>query len=606
MATEEDKRHFQKGALGQDVSTKTFSSLLAASPTAQSKNLTARLVQDFLDAWPGLKTQEPASPAPAVARAAPPSRTPLGRGPSSPKTILMRAASRTTSRSSRGSPSPVRGERGSPTPSSKSKLGVAEFVAACKDLAAHADSLMQGTIIVGNGRSVLGSLAGSAVDSFQTVVRFNDFQIEGYADSVGQKTDLWVVSDWTAIKLLKKYPERLSAFPVLIAIPFRFMGKPYYAERRAEVRGRTRTPAQRVHDAPRRTAAHRGAPPGVAAPHRHAYQRAVTASPCLGLRRLAPDCAHAQRAASRADGAQFAWALACAQLEGELKAWLTQIERPGDLGRIQFVPASVAEALIQPPNHFGDRWPSSGLITISHMLNFEQQPKVHLHGFDFFKEIDVRPTELSNTRLPPPTLWSLSPAFLRSPFVTLPSGRHRARSTIWKTRTRPTTTPPRRSGSASSSCDRSVSLSSSRLELPRALIRRSPSFLLEPPPPVYYLEPLVESAEPAAVGGGGTARTPFRRPRPRQPIGVVRCECGRRRAPIACPRSRLRRRPPSSARPTRSRIIPMPSTPAPAAPRCRAPAPDAPRGTGAHGAGAQGGSARARTHGGQSLSGSHT
>jgi len=221
----------------------------------------------------------------------------------------MRAASRTTSRSSRGSPSPVRGERGSPTPSSKSKLGVAEFVAACKDLAAHADSLMQGTIIVGNGRSVLGSLAGSAVDSFQTVVRFNDFQIEGYADSVGQKTDLWVVSDWTAIKLLKKYPERLSAFPVLIAIPFRFMGKPYYAERRAE-------------------------------------------------------------------------------LEGELKAWLTQIERPGDLGRIQFVPASVAEALIQPPNHFGDRWPSSGLITISHMLNFEQQPKVHLHGFDFFKEID--------------------------------------------------------------------------------------------------------------------------------------------------------------------------------------------------------------------------
>ena len=36
-------------------------------------------------------------------------------------------------------------------------------------------------------------------------------------------------------------------------------------------------------------------------------------------------------------------------------------------------------------NRFGDRWPSSGLIAIAHMLS--SQPKLHLHGFDFFKQI---------------------------------------------------------------------------------------------------------------------------------------------------------------------------------------------------------------------------
>jgi len=43
-----------------------------------------------------------------------------------------------------------------------------------------------------------------------------------------------VLSDWTCIKLLNKYPKRQE--PVLICIPYRFMGKPYYHERRAEVR----------------------------------------------------------------------------------------------------------------------------------------------------------------------------------------------------------------------------------------------------------------------------------------------------------------------------------------------------------------------------------
>mmetsp|Transcript_74857 Transcript_74857/g.206457 ORF Transcript_74857/g.206457 Transcript_74857/m.206457 type:complete len:223 (+) Transcript_74857:116-784(+) len=122
--------------------------------------------------------------------------------------------------------------------------------------------LFKGVCIVGNGRSVLSQSAGSVVDRFDTVLRFNDFQIPGYEEhvcpvyvlcksglefsghvmQVGSKTSVWVVSDWTIIKLLNKYPDR--SLPVLCAIPFRFMGKPYYAARRGEVE-KELTPAQR-------------------------------------------------------------------------------------------------------------------------------------------------------------------------------------------------------------------------------------------------------------------------------------------------------------------------------------------------------------------------
>ena len=56
----------------------------------------------------------------------------------------------------------------------------------------------------------------------------------GFSEHVGTKTTLWVMSDWTCIKLINKYPKRLE--PILICVPFKFMGKPYYHERRAEVR----------------------------------------------------------------------------------------------------------------------------------------------------------------------------------------------------------------------------------------------------------------------------------------------------------------------------------------------------------------------------------
>mmetsp|Transcript_12307 Transcript_12307/g.31124 ORF Transcript_12307/g.31124 Transcript_12307/m.31124 type:complete len:193 (-) Transcript_12307:278-856(-) len=116
--------------------------------------------------------------------------------------------------------------------------------------------------------------------------------------TVGSKTSVWVVSDWTIIKLLNKYPDR--SLPVLCAIPFRFMGKPYYAARRGEVE-KELTPAQRK--------------------------------------------------------------------------------------RVTFISLETARNLIGGRN-FGDRWPSSGLLTIMHMLEAQSHEHVFVHGFDFFKEID--------------------------------------------------------------------------------------------------------------------------------------------------------------------------------------------------------------------------
>jgi len=188
--------------------------------------------------------------------------------------------------------------------------------------------LFKGVCIVGNGRSVLSQSAGSVVDRFDTVLRFNDFQIPGYEEHVGSKTSVWVVSDWTIIKLLNKYPDR--SLPVLCAIPFRFMGKPYYAARRGEVE-KELTPAQRK--------------------------------------------------------------------------------------RVTFISLETARNLIGGRN-FGDRWPSSGLLTIMHMLEAQSHEHVFVHGFDFFLK------------------------------------KSTGKFTTWRILTQPTTMPPRRSASVWNLCNR--------------------------------------------------------------------------------------------------------------------------------------------------------
>jgi len=46
-------------------------------------------------------------------------------------------------------------------------------------------------ILVGNGTSVLDSKRGHTIDSFDIVVRFNDFRIEGFEEYVGERTNIW-------------------------------------------------------------------------------------------------------------------------------------------------------------------------------------------------------------------------------------------------------------------------------------------------------------------------------------------------------------------------------------------------------------------------------
>jgi len=46
-------------------------------------------------------------------------------------------------------------------------------------------------IIIGNGTSVTDKKNGHKIDSFDTVLRFNSFKIQGYEEYTGIKTNIW-------------------------------------------------------------------------------------------------------------------------------------------------------------------------------------------------------------------------------------------------------------------------------------------------------------------------------------------------------------------------------------------------------------------------------
>jgi len=88
-------------------------------------------------------------------------------------------------------------------------------------------------LLIGNGPSAVHKKAGELIDDFDgTVVRFNDYHIDGYEDFVGTRTDIWVVakeisksnkakivvyittdskylSDTSFTKIKKMYPKKL-------------------------------------------------------------------------------------------------------------------------------------------------------------------------------------------------------------------------------------------------------------------------------------------------------------------------------------------------------------------------------------------------------------
>ena len=60
-------------------------------------------------------------------------------------------------------------------------------------------------ILVGNGTSVLDYKYGCLIDSFDIVVRFNDFRIKGFEEYVGKKTDCWVTCGDAHLEEINKF-----------------------------------------------------------------------------------------------------------------------------------------------------------------------------------------------------------------------------------------------------------------------------------------------------------------------------------------------------------------------------------------------------------------
>ena len=54
---------------------------------------------------------------------------------------------------------------------------------------------MNEVVLIGNGPSAVKEKLGSVIDTFETVVRFNTYRIDGFEDYVGTKTDIWVTCD---------------------------------------------------------------------------------------------------------------------------------------------------------------------------------------------------------------------------------------------------------------------------------------------------------------------------------------------------------------------------------------------------------------------------
>lgn len=61
-------------------------------------------------------------------------------------------------------------------------------------------------IIVGNGPSILDKKLGTKIDSFKSIVRFNDYKIKGFEPFTGEKTTHW----WNTVSFVQPHHPLLS------------------------------------------------------------------------------------------------------------------------------------------------------------------------------------------------------------------------------------------------------------------------------------------------------------------------------------------------------------------------------------------------------------
>lgn len=65
--------------------------------------------------------------------------------------------------------------------------------------------MMNEIIVVGNGSSVLDKENGKTIDSFNIVVRFNNYKIKGFESFTGIKTDYWFTTAVYADQVKENY-----------------------------------------------------------------------------------------------------------------------------------------------------------------------------------------------------------------------------------------------------------------------------------------------------------------------------------------------------------------------------------------------------------------
>lgn len=81
---------------------------------------------------------------------------------------------------------------------------------------------MNRTILVGNGTRILDYSLGEEIDQFDTIVRFNMFQIYGYEKHVGTKVNIWGLNEIILMKDFhyKWIHDTIPQPPGIILAPF--------------------------------------------------------------------------------------------------------------------------------------------------------------------------------------------------------------------------------------------------------------------------------------------------------------------------------------------------------------------------------------------------
>ena len=70
-------------------------------------------------------------------------------------------------------------------------------------------------LIIGNGSSVLSQKLGDKINEISIIARINNYQINGYEDYIGSKTDIWINGANSKLILPTSIPNEVFVFLAL-------------------------------------------------------------------------------------------------------------------------------------------------------------------------------------------------------------------------------------------------------------------------------------------------------------------------------------------------------------------------------------------------------